>query len=301
MKERLLVATRNKLIVWDGRPKTILEKQKYYVYHHFYGITWNEGNIYVSHRLNKENGVIQVFDREFNWVKKLEFDNLHSPHQILWRDGKLYITDAYNSQVIIWGGRKTRYIKVGSDDHPNSVWCDGKMFYVLEHRGARMPKGVQIFDLNFNKLGRADLPGEALVKGGETIHGAHNVYIENGLLYIFGAGALVRYNISRGGHDRIVCHKMMADYYPRGLARTSDRFYIGLSEVKSRGERDKGDSFILVNDNNFKNLDVLRLRDTGALHEIRAIDNVDLAHNSLRCPLLDGKGINYEQEKRWVG
>ena len=302
--ERLLIGTRNKLIVWDKKARTILEKKRYYVYHHFYGISWDTKDIYVAHRLTYSHGAIDIFDNEFNLKKQVSFDvDFYAPHQILWWDKKLYMTDAHLSRVLVWDKKNVNVVEWRRPDgfslHVNSIWCDGKKFYVLEHRGAVMPKGIQVFDLDFNPIKHIELPRKVFVQK-KSYHGVHNVYIEDGILYVFSPGALVKYNLAFGDFKHVIPHPMLKDYYARGLARTEGRFFIGLSEVKTRAERDKGDSFILVTDDDFNVLDVLTLKDTGALHEIRAIDSPDWAHNKIRCPLLDGKKIHYNQKKAWL-
>lgn len=282
--ERLLIATRNRIILWDEGPRTVYEQDN----RCFYGITWDAEKIYIVESRRLEAGVIHVFDGKLNRQRRLSV-RPRAPHQIFWWDGILYIPDPGRNEVLLWDGGKGRRVGWKKPDEPhlhlNSVWCDGKNFYVVEHRRKKLPKRIRVLDLDFRPTGCIEITREGFVRSRPKVRGLHNVYIEGGFLYACSPGALVRHDLLSGYSEPIVPHPLMDDaHFVIGLARVPGKFFIGLSEAKIRSERGEGDSAVLVTDDDFNVLDILPLRDTGSLYEIRAIDGPDLAHNRLRCP-----------------
>ena len=228
--------------------------------------------------------------------------DVEDPHQIFWWDGVLYIADTRKDRVLLWDGRSVRAVRWQRPNnlplHVNSIWCDGERLYALEHRGPRMPKWVRVLDLDFEVVEHIELARGTFPQANRILHGVHNVYVEDGILYVCSPTALVRYDIASKYSETVIPQDNTR--YVRGLARVSGKFFIGLSEVRERSERAKGDSSVLVTDDDFNVLDILSLEGTGALHEIRAIDSLDLAHNRIRCPLLDGERISYNQDHTWL-
>lgn len=290
--ERLLVSTYNKVILWDGKARTIWDEHASPKFHDFFGITWNDEEIYVAEGgHNVESSLYHVFDGELKHTGVLpigqEGKGIVDPHQIYWWGGKIYITSTKVDVVCIWDGAKLKRIswKKASEPtlHLNSIWCDGERFYVVEHRKRKMPKRVKILDSQMGPVGRIVLRAEGFIK--HKPHGIHNVYIEDGILYTCSPRALVRHDLSSGRSEPVVPSPLMSEaHYVRGLARIPGKWFIGLSEVRARGERGKGDSAILVLNDDLEQIDLYPLQDTGGLTDIRAIDGPDLAHNGKECP-----------------
>jgi hypothetical protein len=238
-----------------------------------------------------------VFDKEFSFKETLTFGKeLGVPHQALWWGGVLYVTDTDHEKdrVLLWDGEDIQTIRWPQWEehviHPNSIWCDGEAFYVVEHGGSGFPKWVQVLDLEFNPLERIELPKSIFPEPSRIFHGIHNIYVEEGILYTLGPTSVVWYEIASGESDHVFFTQYMdGPFYNRGLARVKGKFYIGLSEIRERRKRAQGNSFILVADDNFNVLNILKLELAGGLHEIRAIDSLDLAHNRVKCPLLKGE------------
>ena len=217
----------------------------------------------------------------------MEMEELKTPHQILWWGGLLWMANAIPGQVLVWDGVGVKVLRWQREDgfplHPNSIWCDGELVYVLEHRGPKMPKWVRVLDMDFETVRSIKITGR-MFKRKRGIHGVHNVYVENGMLYMLSPSGVMRLEMESGKSDFTVLNRVGSEeYYVRGLART-DRFYIGLSEIREREERAEGGSFILVTDDDFNVTEMMRLEGTGALHEIRVVDGVDRAHNRIPCP-----------------
>jgi len=285
--ERLLIATRNRrLILWDDGPRTIY-KSEYPRFQKFYGTTWDAEKIYVAEHRKGGPSVVLVFDKELNLQGHLPVQ-LEDPHQVFWWDGMLYIPEPGHDVVLLWNGNGIRRVGWKKPNEPNmhlnSVWCDGEKFYVVEHRWTKMPKRIRVLNLRFKPIDCITITKKDFI-GPPPFIGMHNVYVENGLLYACSPRALVRHNLASGRSNPIVLHPLMdASHCAIGLARVPGKFFVGLSELKPRAERGTGDSAVLVTDDNLRVLDILSLKDTGTLYEIRAIDGPDLAHNGMRCP-----------------
>jgi len=284
---RLLISTYRRLILWDGKAHTVHEGYSHENYHNFFGITWNEDEIYLAEGGHTKRSCYHVFDGGLKCKGKLPLSTgIGGPHQIYWWDGKLYIASAWQDSVFVWDGHECEEIrwKKGGEpnQHLNSVWCDGEAFYVVEHRKRVMPKRVQVLSMDFEPLHKIVIPNEAFVKA--KPHGIHNVYIEDGWLYTCSPKAFVAFEIETGITRTITSHIIQEAHYVRGLARVSGRWFVGLSEAKIRSERGEGDSAVLVLNDDLETIDLLPLKDTGGLNDIRAIDGPDLAHNQVRCP-----------------
>ena len=293
MNERLLITTRNRVILWDNGPKTIYEGEgvtEANRYHDFYGITWNEEWIYITERTLRHSEIL-VFDKKLEYIGKENITaDIFDAHQIFYWDEKLYITNSRKNEIVIkeendegklvcravsWKEPEDTYL------HLNSIWCDGQRFYVVEHRKKKQPKRIKILDLDFNPFGEIDISPES--PQSVQLRGLHNIYIESSFLYICSPEGLLQVDLLAKNSKNVV--RSPKGLYMRGLARTKDYFFLGLSEMKGRGERDGGDSAVLVVDNQFKLVAKLFLRDTGGLHDIRAVDSLDLAHNGIKCPI----------------
>ena len=292
MTERLLISTYNQIILWDGRARVIWDERGGPTYHNFFGITWNEDEIYVAEGGHTGDSIYHVFDEELGHVGLLPLGRppptacISDPHQIYWWGGELYITSAHADTLWIWYGGGLEPVRWGEEGEPtlhlNSIWCDGKNLYVVEHRKREMPKRVMVLDLCANPLHRIEIPDGAFVK--RKPHGIHNVYIEDGWLYTCSPKALVAWNLDSGVTRTVTSRLIQKAHYIRGLARVPGKWFVGLSEAKVRSERGKGDSAVLVLNDDLEQIDLYPLQDTGGLNDIRAIDGPDIAHNGIECP-----------------
>lgn len=285
---RLLVSTYRGLILWDGKAHTIHEGHSHGEYHNFFGITWNEDEIYVAEGGHVGHSCYHVFDGDLKHKGKLPIGKgIGDPHQIYWWDGKLYIISAKQDAIFIWDGtgepERIRWRQSREPtQHLNSIWCDGNFFYVVEHRKRVMPKRIQVLDMDFEPIRKIMIPNRAFVKA--KPHGIHNVYIEDGWLYTCSPKAFVALEVDTGITRTVISKLIHQAHYVRGLARVCGKWFIGLSEARVRSERGEGDSAVLVLNDGLETIDLLPLQDTGGLNDIRAIDGLDLAHNQVRCP-----------------
>lgn len=285
MTNRLLVTTSKKFILWDGKPHIIQENQGLY-----YGITWGYEKVYVVSR-GASGSPVQMFDKQLAPVGYVPFRWLgEDPHQAFWWKNRLYIANRDKFCVSFWDFHAEVEGMVHStltDQHINSVWCDGELFYVIEHRHDRTPKFVHIYTDSWRKVNVLSIhtgPQDEL-----TGHGIHNVYTEYTKLVTLAPDSL--YVIDRPGKGRV--RKIPFDMpseriYLRGLARTAKHYYVGVSNYATRSFRGEGDSWICVLDSCFELQDVITLPDTGQILEVRSVDDIDFAHNRLECPIKKG-------------
>jgi len=289
MMERILIAAHQRVVLWDGKTQhTILKGHKRSKYTTYYGITWNEEHIFVAESGNARHSTYHVLDGNLERIGELPIGrDISDPHQIYWWDGKLYVASADQDKIVIWDGESCRDVRWSEPGearkHVNSVWCDGERFYVVEHRYREMPKRIRIFNLEFESIDCIELTAKGFVKA--YPRGIHNVYVEDGMLYGCSPKAMYKYNLSSGEHEPIRISRVAESAHRmHGLARVPGRFFIGLSRIAIRSERGRGNSAVLVLDDDLNVMKEIWLKDAGGINEIRAVDGPDLAHNRMRCP-----------------
>lgn len=288
---QLLIATHNALVLWeDGRELVLHSGEGTY-----YGITWSKQELYVVARANHPSRM-RIFAPNMWPLDDLPFEHLgqedDGPHQALWWDGTLYVTNTQRNRVEIWDGQAVDWVTwnaVDRDaDHVNSIWCDGERFYVVEHRKQERPKRIRITSLDLLTIDVLELDLDCL-SDGPTHSGLHNVYVEDGTLYTLGPSQLIlcdlaTKHVQEVNLEGVVCN----EHYLRGLARSPGVFFIGVSNAVHRGARNWGSSRILVLDDDLKRVGEIELDERfGQIMEIRRIDELDLAHNGIKCPLED--------------
>jgi hypothetical protein len=290
---RLLVATHNALLLVDPARPMGRQQILHWGAGLYYGITWDEERLYLVARGAPPERVL-VFDRDFRPLDPPPFKMGGEPHQCLWLDGTLYVTDTTNNRVLSWDGKcietvffvDAPYKK--EPEHLNSIWSDGDLIYVLAHRKERRPKRVYVLDREFALLDILPMDFHCLAAGAMS-NGLHNVYVENGRLYTLGPSVVLALDLVKGKTDvKQLPTVEPFKHYLRGLARTEELFYIGVSNVAARPGRDYGSARILIqermNSNRLAGEIVLDER-CGQVLEIRALDEPDLAHNGVTCPL----------------
>lgn len=265
---KFLFTSYKRLGYWDGEKQHTLKECN------CYGLTWNEQDIFYSENVNT------------TMIRTLEghdcgFEGLDNTHQILWHRGKLYVTNTSQDRVISWDGKHHKEIafKPGRSDayHINSLWCRGPCLYVLESGlTGSFPPVIRVLE--------NDEVVDSIIL--ERNHLLHNIYIENDFLYgcyktIEPMSGIYKTSLKTRKMEK---KPMGSDAFMRGLARTSKYFYFGMSLSEPREKRGIGDSTVLIMYKNFKIKDEIVLKDTGALCDIRIIDEPDLAHNGIACP-----------------
>jgi hypothetical protein len=257
---------------------------------HFWGISWSKEEVFVAIEdsilfLSKENTVTQL-------VSDVEFRDIH---QILFVDGFLYVTNTKNNTInrIDLFDEKIKKIdwicdnvKIGEKigNHVNSIYCHDNHFYVCFHNWGLRPAEIRKYDKNFDLC--------EIYKGIGFQN--HNIHIENNTLYSLNSQGknLIKLDLKT---KRVKFKKIdtclygipESCSYGRGLARTENNFFIGLSKEAVRDKRNDL-AWIIALDNNLNYVDKLCLPEECQLKDIRVISEPDYAHNGIPFPI---KGI----------
>jgi hypothetical protein len=250
-----------------------------------YGITWNEKIIYIAAYDSKiKKDVIKIFDKKFNYIKDLKLKHkLLSTHQIYYYNNHLYIMntdsnfiDILNTKDNSW--RRKKWRDTAANKHINSIWCDGKSFYVCEHNGLKPPSCIQKMNMN---LENEKLYGNM----GKCIH---NVYIEDGIIFTCDSAhfTFARFNLKGKRMENKQFDVFdTKEWFNRGLCRNKNKNFwmIGLSchrkYRKDRKDTKKGG--VLILNNKFDIIEKIPINNYGQINEIRLISELDLAHNSI--------------------
>lgn len=276
---KILISTMLKFVLYDGKPIILHEGDLSLGTAHYNGITWNENNIFVSASVDAKY-IIHKFDKSLELVDTLSEADLHETHQIFWQNNKLYVTNTGLNRIEIlengnWSSIAWKHARYDID-HINGIWINDKRFYITEFRrrteGAP-PSIIRICDNDFNTL------EEITVNRGK---GIHNIYHENNTLYtlISSPPQIIEYNLISKKFSAF--NLDVKDALIRGIARTINYWYIGVSRWEmERDKRHVGDAIVLQLDNEFNEVNRITMPDFGPVCDIRVIDELDLAHNGI--------------------
>jgi hypothetical protein len=283
----------------------------------YYGITWDEKYIYLvargAQRVPRFTGMekILVLKPNFDWIGEFQGLQLFKLHQIHYFNEQLFICNTGRNTLDIVTGKaaddeyatnplgsinyaiQKLNMDPGKDPLParalagdslwiNSVWTNEDGIYVVEHR--RGPSKIKHINTKFELLGEQTGMGDKM----------HNVYIEDGKMIVCSseAGCIIIRDLSTG-KDKTIDTSRYDLGIPRGLARTEDRWYIGISKRVPRGERHLAlDGAVLAFDDEFNLIHKTILKNVGQVHEIRAMTGLDRAHNGIPFP----KEMNLSKE-----
>lgn len=230
------------------------------------GLTWDRERVYLA----QANAVL-VLDPALRPERRLEGD-LHEVHQILWRDGVLYVCNTGRNRVEMWDGSRwtsKAWNQTDCDaDHVNSIWFGAGGAWVVEfrHRGPGQPSRLRRCD--------GDLETLELVPVGPPVH---NVYVEGGVRYLLSShdgGFLV---------NGLAVPFIEGPHFLRGLARTPGRWHVGLTHYEPDRASRKGDAGLLELDDDLREVRRLNVPDAGPVYSVRATEG-DAAHNGLPFP-----------------
>lgn len=293
---KMLLGTDNALVLWDDwRERMIHEKAGAY-----FGITWSPDTLFVGARAYKKSSRMLAFDiseGELTPTASPPFTQMgrgkghNGPHQILWNDGRLFVTNTQYNRVDVWdeltGGvghiHFEKPVGLKDVDHVNSIWRDNKtgFYYVVEHRKALMPKRIRVMDGagRVHRTIHLDLPG---LNAGALHSGLHNVFVKDDVLYTLGPTTIVLYHLHTGDVWEVPIEGIEKNkHYLRGLAVTPDAFLIGASNAAPRHERGWAGSTVQVLNHDLYKVDQIYLKKGwGQIHDIRILDAEDLAHSN---------------------
>ncbi|MHA2065182.1 MAG: hypothetical protein ACXABY_12470 [Candidatus Thorarchaeota archaeon] len=286
----LLVATLKKLLLYNPNShgvKVLREGGG-----PFYGLSWDEDRLFLGDRRGAGGDKLYIYDKDFHEIESPNMI-LNHHHQIFYLGKKLYITDTGMDRVAIWDGESTvyrdwnyeirkEYNKHEHDrdmHHINSLWApsrDSQEIWVGYHNMtfySNRPSEVKVMDLDLTKVLRSYTIGESL----------HNIFMDDHKLYICNSGKeeLLEYHT---GNFRT--RQLGIGRWTRGLGATSDYFVVGGSMIGMGLEREGGNlTLSLVHRPSWEVVDRRNLEANGAVFELRIVDQPDLAHNGIDCPL----------------
>lgn len=181
-------------------------------------------------------------------------------HQILWHDGKLWLTCPYDNMVAIYNGHGwERWFPLGEPqcepkdvNHFNTLSVFGDELCVVAHN--KGPSELLFFSL----------PSLMLLRSISLGNQAHNVwkYRNEWLTCSSGEGMV------KGSEG----FELITGGFPRGVAFTEQEIIIGVSEIAERKDRDFTTSEILVFDYLWKPKRKIRLLHQGLLLDVQVFD-----------------------------
>jgi len=275
---RILVSTPlHLLLLEDGQAGYVQSGKQEEGNGNYTGITWDTQALYVASSRDFVYGV-RIFDPPNMKQAGFISGDLHQSHQALYAAGKLWITNTGKNRIECWDGREWQWYAFNPSpcdiDHVNGIWYDGTRFWITEFRHRpEKPSVVRICD--------GDMQLQETMTVGPSIH---NVYVESNRMFNLVSRqfkGILETDLATG---ETVQHYVAgeANNLVRGLARTPDRWLVGLSRWEpERGERHKGDAVIVFLDNAFREVDRWVVPDAGPVCEVRVISEPDLAHNGV--------------------
>lgn len=228
----VLVGTQCSLLLLDlvTMKQAIIHRE----YTGYYGITASDTHIYVGIRNNtkkhvltkKSNGIILVYDFNFTLIETLKPDfPLHEIHEILWHEGKLYITNTAYDMIAIYDGTIwQQWYPLGKNkgrkqdiSHFNSISIYNDILYILAHNFGS--SSVHIFSLQTKE--RIDT-----IQLGSL---AHNMWLDRNDVYV-----------CNSNEGTITSNKGFVKHiaeWPRGIALYKDVNVVGSSALGGHGAR----------------------------------------------------------------
>ncbi len=279
--DRVLVGTSRCLFLVDvntGRREVIDKKHGLY-----YGITWDESQIYVGSRWypwymptsHIERPRLITFDSRLRRTSCREFSvSAGGIHQAAFHDGKLYLACSREDGYVIMDGQQCETWYPSDDPahhgtdvhHFNSIWFSDDRLYLVAHNNG--PSEVWEFTY----------PQRELVRRHKIGKHVHNIWpYKNGLgVCNSSAGRLETLEgeiiVETGG-------------FPRGVSLGEHRNVIGVSAKASRSNRWLTIGVLKVYSKDWKLIRSINLGFSGGVCEVRSIDVPDMAHGGVLPPL----------------
>ena len=280
--DKFILSTMLNLVYWDGDQAHVINTGKLGDgVAHYNGITWDEDGVMYVTGCNKFHYVLYKYQ-----LPTFEFlgyvpGELHETHQIFYQDGKIYIANTGKNRVEVY--HRGSWYSVAwrpsphDIDHINALWSDKQYMYVAEHR--QKVTGISI-------VRKCSLELEH-IEDYEIGPNIHNIYRDGDLLYNLTSphdddpAGIVITDLQSGAQDR-VNKPEWGRVLLRGLARTEDYWYVGMSRWEgNRAKREIGDALIIQLDNDFNETERILLEDYGPVCDIRVLNAPDKAHNGI--------------------
>lgn len=238
----------------------------------YYGIATDGKRYFVAARgrmvssgtpADEERGRILVFDRALSLIDEVQPDfALRDMHEILWHDGKLWITCSFENMVAVFtraGGQWERWHPLGPTaappydaNHLNTLSViDGDLWMIAHNFGA-------------SELLRFDMQSRALLSRTPFGMQSHNIRPGRN-------GALVTCSSAEGALLGSDGWRLDVGGFPRGILLGERENYIGISELLERKERDLSTGRIMVFDAAWRPLRTICLPGEGLVLDIQEL------------------------------
>lgn len=213
--------------------------------------------------------------------KETTWKFLSAPHQILWVDDTIVVTNTGRNALTRLAPRDHSIIQYRYDAalwdrlstasfdgaHINSLFRKGDALYAVAHNFNR---GSYILELDWPTLEEKER------RRVRDATGIHNLWIDETGRFIAcdsNNGSLIDANTSE------TLWYGRSGGYTRGLAATDEAILVGHSEISPRASRRFSETGLWVLDRNFRMLDYQYLGHFGAVQDIRIVDVPDLCHH----------------------
>jgi hypothetical protein len=257
----------------------------------YYGITWSQAGseLVLSHSGVDEQSLVDLTTYATSEKGYLTIGGqttwqfLSAPHQILWVDDMIVITNTgrnalaklnprdhsivqHRYDAILWD----RLSSTSFDGaHLNSLYRKGDTLYAVAHN---FKKGSYILELDWPSL------EEKGRRGVRNATGIHNLWIDETGRFIAcdsNSGALIDANTAE-----TLWNNPSEGGYTRGLAATDKIILVGHSENSPRTHRRFSETGLWILDRpNLRMLDYQYLGHFGAVQDVRIVDEPDLCHH----------------------
>lgn len=211
---------------------------------------------------------------------------LSFPHQIMAYENNLYVANTGKNCLSIYdydlnlirdvypSGKKWDITTDGiKHDHFNSIYIAGSDLYFLAHNHGKKS--------SVWKLDKESLNTRAILE--TNAYYAHNIWHEENDLMICNSREGSVYNVDLG---KEVWKSPEARVLTRGVALSDDYVFIGRSEYGTRKSRKVSNGGVYVLDRKtYKMLDLIKLKGSGVVYELRILGQRDFAHNDSVMPI----------------
>jgi hypothetical protein len=236
----------------------------------YFGIATDASRYFVAARgrmvssevpAEEERGRILVFDRALRMVDDITAPfPLRDMHEILWHDGKLWVTCSFDNMVAVFHAATARWEQwypLGPPpgppydvNHLNSLAIvEGRLYVVAHNRGASELLGF-------------DAGSRALLSRIPFGVQAHNIRQTRD-------GALITCSSAEGALVGANGWRHEVGGFPRGLLLGRSEIYVGISEIAERQDRDLTTARIAIFDPGWRHLRTLALPGEGLLLDIQ--------------------------------
>jgi hypothetical protein len=257
----------------------------------YYGVTWNQtgSQLVLCHSGVDHNSFVDLATYATSEQGYLTIGGqktwqfLSAPHQILWVDDMIVITNTGRNALVKLNPRdhsivQHRYDAILWDRlsstsfdgaHLNSLYRKDDTLYAVAHN---FNKGSHILELDWPSL---EQKGR---RGVRNATGIHNLWIDESGRFIVcdsNKGALIDANTAE-----TLWSNRSAGCYTRGLAATDKLVLVGHSDTSPRADRSSSESGLWILDRrDFRVLDYQYLGHFGAVQDVRIVDEPDLCHH----------------------